>query len=275
MNLLRGVIKVCAIKAPGFNEDKKELLEDIAVLTGGRVVSKEKEDKLESIALEDLGSSSKVRVSKDETLIIQGKGSKDKIIKRIKILDSRINSTDSEYQKEDLRKRLAKLSGGVAVINVGAVTEIELKEKKMRIDDALHATKAAVEEGVVAGGGIALFHAKKQLEILNLPQEQMVGVKILMSALSGPLRQISFNAGIEGSEVVANLQGKDPRVGYNARTNTYEDLFRAGVIDPTKVVRNALESASSISSMILTTEALITDLDEDKDKNFLNPAVIM
>src|SRR3989344_5140038 len=266
LNLLRGVIKVCAIKAPGFNEDKKELLEDIAVLTGGRVVSKEKEDKLESIALEDLGSSSKVRVSKDETLIIQGKGSKDKIIKRIKILDSRINSTDSEYQKEDLRKRLAKLSGGVAVINVGAVTEIELKEKKMRIDDALHATKAAVEEGVVAGGGIALFHAKKQLEILNLPQEQMVGVKILMSALSGPLRQISFNAGIEGSEVVANLQGKDPRVGYNARTNTYEDLFRAGVIDPTKVVRNALESASSISSMILTTEASITDLDDDKDK---------
>jgi chaperonin GroEL len=276
LNLLRGALKVCAVKSPGFGDEKNELLEDIAILTGAKVISKDKEDKLESISASDLGSSTKIKVTKEETLIIQGKGNKEHIQSRIKNIESRISQEDSEFQKEDLRKRLAKLSGGVAVINVGAATETELKEKKMRIDDALHATKAAVEEGVVPGGGITLLHSIQRLEAFSLPPEQEIGLNIVKKSLSSPLRQIAMNAGKEGSEILANLTGKGPTIGYNARTNTYEDLFQSGVIDPTKVVRNALQSASSISAMILTTESLVADYEEeDKDRVEGNPAIII
>jgi len=274
LNLLRGTIKVCAVKAPGFGDEKHELLEDIAILTGGKLISKDMADKLENVTLDSLGSASKVKVTKDETLIIQGNGSKEKIAQRIKSIENRIKSEESDFVKEDLRKRLAKLSGGVAVINVGAATETELKEKKMRIDDALHATKAAVEEGVVPGGGLTLLHSIKQLDQLSLPEEQAIGVRILKKSLEGPIRQIAENAGKDGSEIVANLNGKEENFGYNARTDKYEDLFQSGVIDPTKVVRNALQSAASVAAMILTTEGLVADFDEDKDKSD-NPTIII
>src|SRR3989344_666226 len=276
INLLRGAIKVCAVKSPGFGEEKRDLLEDIAILTGGKLISKEREDKLEDVKLSDLGSAAKIKVTKDETLIIEGRGKKDEIEKRIRSIKSRLDSETSDFLKEDLQKRLAKLSGGVAVINVGAVTETELKEKKMRIDDALHATKAAVEEGVVSGGGIALLHSAKSLETLYLPNEQSVGVKIVKKALEGPIRQIAINSGKDGSEVLANLQGKSESIGYNARTDKYENLFEAGVIDPTKVVRNAFQTASSIAALVLTTQALVADFEsEDKEKADSNPAIII
>ncbi|MBI5804195.1 chaperonin GroEL [Candidatus Pacearchaeota archaeon] len=276
INLLRGAIKVCTVKSPGFGDEKAELLEDIAVLTGGRVISKDKDDKLEDVSLADLGSASKIKVSKDETLIIEGKGDKNKIEARARSISSRIEAENSEYTKEDLRKRLAKLSGGVAVINVGAATETEMKEKKMRIDDALHATKAAVEEGVVAGGGITLLHAIKELDKLNLIGERAIGVKIVKKSLEGPLRQIAENAGKDGSEVLANLKDKGEEFGYNAQTDQYVKMFESGVIDPTKVVRNALQTASSIASMVLTTEAIVADFEEeDKDSVLGNPAVII
>ncbi len=276
INLLRGALKICAVKAPGFGDEKNELLEDIAILTGARMISKDKNDKLEDIKLSDLGSASRIRVKKDETLIIEGKGNKQNIEKRIKSIETRINSETSEYIIEDLRKRLGKLSGGVAVINVGAPTETELKEKKMRIDDALHATKAAVEEGVVAGGGITLLHAIKEIDSLNLQGEQGIGAKIVKNSLYAPIKQIAQNAGKEGSEVVTHLLGKPFNYGYNAKTDKYEDLFLSGVIDPTKVVRNALQSASSIAAMVITTEALVADFeDEDKEKAEKNSAIII
>jgi len=273
LNLLRGAIKVCAVKAPGFGDEKKEILEDIAVLTGGKVISKEKDDKLEDITIEDFGSASKVKVTKDETVIIEGKGDKKEIEKRIKLIENQINEEDSEYKKEDLRKRLGKLSGGVAVINVGAATETEMKEKKLRIDDALNATKAAIEEGVVVGGGITLLRATKELDSLKLPEEQMIGVKIVKKALEAPIKQIALNAGKDGSEILASLKGKSDNFGYNAKTDVFEDLVQAGVIDPTKVVRNALQSAASITTMIITTEGLIADFDEEKDKT--RPTIII
>ena len=266
INLIRGTIKVCAIKAPGFGDEKKELLEDISVLTGGRVISKETDEKTENIVLQDLGTAKKVKITKDETVIIEGHGDKRKIEKRIKQIEAQIKNTDSEYQKEDLQKRLGKLSGGVAVVNVGAATETELKEKKTRIDDALHATKAAIEEGVVPGGGITLLHAIKELDKINIPAEQAVGVKILRKALEGPIKQIAENAGKDGAEVIAHLKGKEEVVGYNAKTDKYEDLVKAGVIDPTKVVRNAVQTAASIASMIITTEGLVADFEDKKDE---------
>jgi chaperonin GroEL len=276
INLLRGALKVCAVKAPGFGDEKRDLLEDIAILTGGKFISKDKDDKLENISLADLGRSTKVKVTKDETVIIEGKGSKENLDSRISSIKSRIESETSEFQREDLQKRLAKLSGGVAVINVGAATETELKEKKMRIDDALHATKAAVEEGVVSGGGITLLHATKELDSLVLQGEQAIGVKIVKKALEMPIRQIAMNAGKDGSAVLANLQGQEPGVGYNAQTDSYGNLFEQGVIDPTKVVRNALQTSASIAAMVLTTESLVTDFeDEDKEKADSNPAIII
>lgn len=276
INLLRGVIKACAVKSPGFGDEKRDILEDIAVLTGGKFLSKEKDDKLEEITLADLGSAKKIKVTKDETLIIEGRGQKDAITKRIRFLESRIQKETSEYAKEDLKKRLAKLSGGVAVINVGAATETELKEKKSRIDDALQATKAAVEEGVVTGGGITLLHARNYLNSLDLQNDQAIGVQIVKKALEGPLKQIAENSGKDGAEVLANLKGKEPTFGYNARTDRYENLFNSGVIDPTKVVRNALQTASSIAAMVITTEGLVADYEEeDKDKAEGNPAIII
>jgi len=266
INLIRGAIKVCAVKAPGFGDEKHALLEDIAILTGGRLISKEADEKIENVTLKDLGSAKKIKVTREDTVIIEGYGDKDKIEKRTRQIASQIEAETSEYKKEDLQKRLGKLSGGVAVINVGAATETELKEKKIRIDDAMHATKAAVEEGVVPGGGIALLHAIKELSSLRLPEEQAIGVRIVKKALEGPIKQIAENSGRDGSEVLAYLRDKPETIGYNAKTGQYEDLVKAGVIDPTKVVRNALQSAASIASMILSTEGLITDLEEKKDK---------
>ncbi|MBX4212102.1 chaperonin GroEL [Candidatus Pacearchaeota archaeon] len=266
LNLLRGGLKVGAMKAPGFGDEKKEMLEDIAVLTGGRLISKDRDEKIEDVEMEDLGSAKRVKMTKDETVLIEGRGEKNEIEKRVKFLESRIENEDSDYRREDLKKRLAKLSGGVAVINVGAATETELKEKKMRIDDALHATTAAVEEGVVPGGGLTLLHAIKELESLHLPEEQETGVKIVKKSLEGPLRQIANNAGRDGSEVLAHLKTAEHGIGYNARTGKYEDLFKAGVIDPTKVVRNAVQTASSIAGMVITTEALVADFDDEKDE---------
>lgn len=273
LNILRGALKVCAVKAPGFGDEKKELLEDIASLTGGKVISKEKDDKLEDVTLEDLGSAKKVKVNKDETVIIEGKGEKRKIEGRIKQIESQIAEEESEYKAEDLRKRLGKLSGGVAVVNVGAATETELKEKKLRIEDALHATKAAVEEGVVTGGGITLLHAMREIDALKLSEEQAVGARIVRKALETPLRQIAFNAGKDGAEVLAALKDKAKTFGYNAKSDKFEDLVLAGVIDPTKVVRYAVQSAASIAAMVITTEGLVADFDEEKDKP--TPAIII
>ncbi|MBI2452249.1 chaperonin GroEL [Candidatus Pacearchaeota archaeon] len=276
INVLRGAIKVCAVKSPGFGDEKKDLLEDIAILTGGKIIAKDRDEKLEDVSLEDLGSAGKIRVNKDETLIIEGKGNKEKIKGRIKAIESRIVEEDSEYTKEDLRKRLAKLAGGVAVINVGAATETEMKEKKMRMDDALHATKAAIEEGVVAGGGLTLYHAMKELNPIGLTGDQAIGVEIIRKSLESPIKQIAMNSGKDAAEVLANLRGKEEEVGYNAQTDRYAKLFEDGVIDPTKVVRNTLQVASSIAAMVLTTEALVADLEEkDEDKAGANPTIII
>jgi chaperonin GroEL len=274
LNLLRGSLKVCAIKTPGFGDERKEILEDLAALTGATVVSDEKGHKLEH-ATELLGSARKVAVSKDTTTIVEGKGKKPKIDERKRIIEGQLKTEDSEYRKEDLRKRLGKLGGGVAVINVGAATETELKEKKMRIDDALHATKAAVEEGVVPGGGVTLFRAAAALDGLKFADaDEHVGVAIVRRALEEPLRQIARNAGKEGAEVVARIRAeKGDAFGYNAKTDTFEDLVKAGVIDPTKVVRSALQNAASIAAMVLTTEAIVTDFDDEKDEK--QPMVIL
>ncbi len=267
LNQIRGAIKVCAVKAPGFGDEKKEMLEDIAVLTGAKVVSEEKGMKLENFSEEWIGSARRVKVDNEKTIIVEGKGNKKDIEARKHLINSQIELADSDFKKSDLKKRLAKLGGGVAVIKVGAATETELKEKKMRIDDALNATKAAVEEGVVAGGGMTLLRARKVLENIKLENDQQIGVNILRRALEEPIRQIAANAGKEGAEVIAKLeQETDEKIGYNAKTDKYEDLFSAGVIDPTKVVRNTVQNAASISSMVLTTEALVTDFDDEKDK---------
>ncbi len=266
INSIRGALKVCAVKAPGFGDEKKELLEDIAILTGAKVILEERGEKLEEIDTSYLGSAKKVKVTKDNTTIIQGNGQENSIKARIKQIEAQITSADSEYKREELQKRLAKLSGGVAVINVGAATETELKEKKLRIDDALHATKAAVEEGVVIGGGMTLFHAQTHLSSIPASQEEQVGINIVKRSLEEPLRIIAFNAGKDGSEVVAYIRSKnDSKLGYNAKSGKYEDLFATGVIDPTKVVRTALQNASSIAAMIITTEGLVADFDEEKD----------
>lgn len=267
LNLIRGAIKVCAVKAPGFGDDQKEMLEDIAILTGAKVISEEKGMKLENFTPEWLGSARKIKVNNEKTIIVEGKGEKKHLQARKALIESQVKLADSDYKKTDLKKRLAKLGGGVAVIKVGAATETELKEKKMRIDDALNATKAAVEEGVIPGGGVTLYRATKSLEELKLENDQNIGVNIVKRSLEEPIRQIAKNAGIEGAEVLSKLkQENDLKVGYNAKKDCYEDLFKAGVIDPTKVVRNALQNSSSISAMILTTEALVTDFDEEKDE---------
>ncbi len=274
LNLIRGALKVCAVKAPGFGDDQKEMLEDIAIITGGQVITENKGMKLEQVQDGWLGSARRITVDNEKTTIVEGKGAKDKIKSRTKLIESQMAIADSEYKKKDLQKRLAKLSGGVAVIKVGAVTETEMKEKKMRIEDALNATKAAVEEGVVPGGGITLLYGLRVLNNLKLDNDQQVGVNIVRRALEEPLRQIALNAGKEGAEVIARLRGeKNEKLGYNAKTDVYEDLFQSGVIDPTKVVRTALQNAASISAMVLTTEALVTDFDEEKDKEA--PMIIM
>ncbi len=265
VNRLRGTLQGCSVKAPGFGDRRKAMLDDIAILTGGKVISEDLGIKLENVKLEDLGRAKKVTIDKDNTTIIEGAGKGADIAGRVKQIRAQIEETSSDYDREKLQERLAKLVGGVAVIKVGAATETELKEKKARVEDAMHATKAAAEEGIVPGGGVAYLHAIKALEKMKLKDEdEQIGVNIIKRALEEPLRQIVHNAGHEGAIVVAKIrESKDPNFGFNADTEVYEDLVEAGVIDPTMVARTALENAASIAGLLLTTEALITDVPED------------
>ena len=265
VNKLRGTLRVCAVKAPGFGDRRKAMLEDIAVLTGGTVISEEKGFKLENAQLSYLGTAKRVTIDKDNTTIVEGAGTKDEIKKRINEIKQQIDKTTSDYDKEKLQERLAKLSGGVAVIKIGASTEVEMKEKKARVEDALHATRAAVEEGIVPGGGVAYLRAMKKLdEVKTENADQKVGVEIIRRSLEEPIRQIVANAGLEGSVVVNKVkEGKDD-YGFNAQTEEYENLIKAGVIDPTKVSRIALENAASIASLLLTSEATIVEKPEER-----------
>jgi chaperonin GroEL len=265
VNKLRGTLRVCAVKAPGFGDRRKAMLEDIAVLTNGKVISDEIGFKLENVVVNDLGKSKRIVVDKDNTTLIDGSGEQDKIQGRIKEIRSAIDKSTSDYDKEKLQERLAKLAGGVAVINVGAATEAEMKEKKARVEDALHATRAAVEEGIVPGGGVALIRAQAALKGTKLDEDEQIGVEIVRRAIEEPIRMIVYNAGGEGSIVVEKVRAsKDKNFGYNALTDTYEDLVQAGVIDPTKVARTALQNAASIAGLLLTTEALVVEKKEDK-----------
>ncbi len=259
VNKLRGTLQASAVKAPGFGDRRKSMLDDIAVLTGGKLIAEELGIKLETVDVKDLGKAKRIVIDKENTTIIDGSGKKDAIEARIKQIRAQIEETTSDYDKEKLQERLAKLAGGVAVINVGAATETEMKEKKARVEDALHATRAAVEEGVVPGGGVAYIRTLGALDKLKLEGDQMFGVKLVKRALEEPLRQISANAGVEGSIVVDKVKNGTGAFGFNAATETYEDLVKAGVIDPTKVSRIALQNASSISSLMLTTEAMIAE----------------
>ncbi len=266
VNKLRGTLKVCAVKAPGFGDRRKAMLQDIAVLTGGQVISEEVGFKLENAVLSDLGSAKRIVIDKDDTTVVDGAGEEDKIQGRIEEIKVAIDKSTSDYDREKLQERLAKLAGGVAVINVGAATETEMKEKKALVEDALHATRAAVEEGIVPGGGVALLRAQAALDEMKLDREdEMIGVGILRRSLEHPIRQISANAGAEGSIVVEKVRAeKNANFGYNAQTDTYEDMVEAGVIDPTKVVRSALQNAASIAGLLLTTEAVVVEKPEDE-----------
>jgi chaperonin GroEL len=266
VNKLRGTLRVCAVKAPGFGDRRKAMLQDIAVLTGGQVISEEVGFKLENTVISDLGRAKRIVVDKDNTTIVDGAGEKDKIQGRIEEIKVSIDKSTSDYDKEKLQERLAKLSGGVAVINVGAATETEMKEKKALVEDALHATRAAVEEGIVPGGGVALLRAQKALDKLKLDREdEQIGVDILRKALEFPIRFIAQNAGAEGSIVVEKVRGnKNVNYGYNAQTDKFEDLVESGVIDPTKVVRSALQNASSIAALLLTTEAVVVEKPQEE-----------
>jgi chaperonin GroEL len=268
VNKIRGSLRICAVKAPGFGDRRKAMLEDIAILTGGTLISEERGFKLENADLSYLGSAEKISIDKDNTTIVNGGGKKADITSRVNQIKAQIESTTSDYDKEKLQERLAKLAGGVAVLYVGAATEVEMKEKKDRVDDALHATRAAVEEGIVAGGGVAYIRAIESLEKLKGENEdENTGIQIIRRAIEEPLRQIVANAGGEGSVVIQKVKEGKADYGYNARTDVYENLLAAGVIDPTKVTRVALENAASIASMLLTTECVISDIKED------NPAM--
>lgn len=261
VNRLRGGLKVCAVKAPGFGDRRKAILEDIAILTGGQVVSEDLGMKLENVTLEILGTAKRVEITKDDTTIIDGAGEKELIEARANQIKRQIEETSSDYDREKLQERLGKLSGGVAVIKVGGASEVEVKEKKDRIDDALHATRAAVKEGVVAGGGCALLYATKALDKLEPQnQDQKVGIDIIRRALQAPIRQIAENAGVDGALVVGKLlEGKDTNFGYNAQKGEYVDMVKAGIIDPTKVVRTALQDAASVAGLVVTTEAMVAE----------------
>jgi chaperonin GroEL len=264
VNKLRGTLQAAAVKAPGFGDRRKAMLEDIAILTGGKAITEDLGIKLENLKMDDLGKAKKVTIDKDNTTIVEGGGTTEGIQGRVKQLRVQVEDTTSDYDREKLQERLAKLVGGVAVIKVGAATETEMKEKKARVEDAMHATKAAVEEGIVAGGGVALLRAGKALDGLKLTGDQLVGLNIVKRAIEAPMRHIATNAGAEGSIVVAKVRDMKQDEGFNAATDTYEDLVKAGVIDPAKVVRSALENASSIASLLLTTEALVSEIPEDK-----------
>jgi chaperonin GroEL len=270
VNKLRGTLKAAAVKAPGFGDRRKAMMEDIAILTGGRAIFEDLGIKLENLKVDDLGRAKKVIITKEETTVVEGAGTKDAIEGRIKQIRNQIEETTSDYDREKLQERLAKLVGGVALIKVGAATETEMKEKKARVEDAMHATKAAAEEGIVPGGGVALLRAGAALEKLvkdkNLSDDERVGVGIVARSIDDPMRWIAQNAGQEGSIVVSKVKELEGEFGFNAQTDTYENLVEAGVIDPTKVVRYALQNASSIAGLMLTTEALVCELPEKKDK---------
>jgi chaperonin GroEL len=264
VNKLRGTLNTVAVKAPGFGDRRKEMLQDIAILTGARVVSEDLGVKLESITPNDLGRAKHITVDKDNTTIVDGVGEKDAIKGRVETIRKQIEDTTSDYDREKLQERLAKLVGGVAVINVGAATEVEMKEKKARVEDALNATRAAIEEGIVPGGGVALLRCQAVLDELTVPDEQKAGIRVLRQAIEEPLRQIAANAGIEGAIVIEKVRNSKDAFGYNAATDEYTDLVQAGVIDPAKVVRCALQNAASVSSLMLTTEALIAEKPKEK-----------
>jgi chaperonin GroEL len=265
VNKLRGTLQAIAVKAPGFGDRRKAMLQDIAILTGGKAITEDLGIKLESVQLADLGQAKKITVDKDNTTIVEGKGKQSEIEGRVKEIRSQIEKTTSDYDREKLQERLAKLVGGVAVIKVGAATETEMKEKKARVEDAMHATRAAVEEGIVPGGGVALVRCTKSIDALKLEGDELTGAKIVRRALEEPMRQIVENAGEEGAIVVGKVvESKDPNFGYNAQTGVFEDLVAAGVIDPTKVTRSALQNAGSIAALMLTTEALVSEVPEEK-----------
>jgi len=265
VNKLRGTLQVCAVKAPGFGDRRKAMLQDIAILTGGKAITEDLGIKLENVQVSDLGQAKKITVDKDNTTIVEGKGKHNEIEGRVKEIRSQIDKTTSDYDREKLQERLAKLVGGVAVIKVGAATETEMKEKKARVEDAMHATRAAVEEGIVPGGGVALARCISSLDKLKIEGDEQIGVNIVKRAIAEPLRMIAENAGEEGAIVLGKVaDAKEANFGYNALTGDYEDLVKAGVLDPTKVVRTALQNAGSIASLMLTTEALVSEIPEEK-----------
>jgi chaperonin GroEL len=263
VNKLRGILNVAAVKAPGFGDRRKAMLEDIAVLTGGKVITEDLGIKLENVELSDLGEAKRVTISKENTTIVEGAGTSDAITGRVNQIRRQIEDTTSDYDREKLQERLAKLAGGVAVINVGAATETEMKEKKARVEDALHATRAAVEEGIVPGGGVALIRAQSAIDGLDVEGDEQTGAEIVRRAVEAPLRQLAANSGKEGALIVEKVKNSKDAVGYNVAKDSYEDLLAAGVVDPTKVTRSALQNAASIAGLLLTTECLITDIPEE------------
>jgi len=277
VNSARGVVKACAVKAPGFGDRRKEILQDIAVLTGATVISDDLGLTLEKVTAEHLGSAARVEVSKDNTIVVDGAGTKEAIAERISVINAQIEATESDYDREKLQERLAKLDGGVAVIKVGAATEVEMKEKKDRIDDALHATRAAVEDGIVAGGGVALLRAKQNAgTITGANTDQDAGIKIVLRAVESPLRQITSNAGDSSDVVVANILAGEGNYGYNAANGVYGDMIELGIIDPTKVTKTALINAASVASLLLTSECAITDIPQKEDATAgMNPGMGM
>jgi chaperonin GroEL len=264
VNKLRGTLAACAVKAPGFGDRRKAMLEDIAILTGGKLITEDLGIKLENVKIEDLGRAKRVTVDKENTTIVEGAGKASDIQGRISLIKKQIEDTTSDYDKEKLQERLAKLAGGVAVVNVGAATETEMKEKKARVEDALHATRAAVEEGIVPGGGVALIRSITAVDKLKLEGDELIGANIVKRALEEPLRQIVNNAGLEGSVIVEQAKKEKATVGFNVETEKFEDLFEAGVVDPTKVTRSALQNAASVAALLLTTEALVVEIPEKK-----------
>ena len=265
VNKLRGTINTCAVKAPGFGDRRKAMLEDIAILTGGKCITEDLGIKLENVTMDDLGQAKRITVEKENTIIIDGGGDVNDISGRTDQIRRQIDETTSDYDREKLQERLAKLAGGVAVIHVGAATEPEMKEKKARVEDALHATRAAVEEGIVPGGGVALLRAADAIEALTLEGDEAFGSEIVRKAIEAPLRNLCANAGVDASLVVQKVLDGSGNDGYNVATDEYEDLVKAGVLDPTKVTRTALQNASSVASMLLTTECMITDIPEKEE----------
>jgi chaperonin GroEL len=265
VNKIRGTLNVCAVKAPGFGDRRKAMLEDIAILTGGKCITEDLGIKLENIQIADLGRAKRITVDKENTTIIEGGGKSSDIQARVKQIRRQIDETTSDYDREKLQERLAKLAGGVAVINVGASTEVEMKEKKARVEDALHATRAAVEEGIVAGGGVALLRTLKVIDALKLEGDEAIGAQIVRRAVEAPIRMLCANAGVEGAVIAgAVLEGKG-NFGYNVATGEYQDLVKAGVVDPAKVTRTALQNAASVAGLLLTTECMITEIPEKKE----------